>query len=359
LPSQQQLRWSELRVGVTVIFASLVLALLIFLMSGTGGPFGKKLIFRTYFGSANGLRVGAPVALEGVTIGNVRSIRIVGDPKRHEKPVEVVLRVDPRFNFRIRKDSLAELTAAGVLGDLYVDINSTAARGPEAADNDELETRESTTIEDTVKAGQTTLQNMDVLLRRMDRILQTVESGEGTVGKFIKDPTMYNRTNALIGQMQGIVNDVNAGKGSVGKLLRDEELYTKLNVTVEKANKLITDIESGKGSAGKFLKDEALYKNANETIAKANKLMDDVNAGRGALGKFASDQEFARKIDVMITKLSEISAGLEAGQGTGGRLLKDPSLYGNADQMLVETRSLVKAIRENPKKYLTIHFKLF
>ena len=51
--------------------------------------------------------------------------------------------------------------------------------------------------------------------------------------------------------------------------------------------------------------------------------------------------------------------GLEAGEGTAGKLLKDPSLYTNADQMLVETRTLVKAIRENPKKYLTIHFKLF
>jgi len=40
-------------------------------------------------------------------------------------------------------------------------------------------------------------------------------------------------------------------------------------------------------------------------------------------------------------------------------LLKDPSLYTNADQMLVETRNLVKAVRENPKKYLTIHFKMF
>jgi hypothetical protein len=27
--------------------------------------------------------------------------------------------------------------------------------------------------------------------------------------------------------------------------------------------------------------------------------------------------------------------------------------------MLVETRNLIKAIRENPKKYLTIHFKVF
>jgi phospholipid/cholesterol/gamma-HCH transport system substrate-binding protein len=39
VPSQQQLRWSELRVGITVIVASIVLAILIFLMGGTGGPF--------------------------------------------------------------------------------------------------------------------------------------------------------------------------------------------------------------------------------------------------------------------------------------------------------------------------------
>jgi phospholipid/cholesterol/gamma-HCH transport system substrate-binding protein len=42
-----------------------------------------------------------------------------------------------------------------------------------------------------------------------------------------------------------------------------------------------------------------------------------------------------------------------------GLLLTDPKVYNNVDQMLVETRNLVKAIRENPKKYLTIHFKVF
>ena len=31
----------------------------------------------------------------------------------------------------------------------------------------------------------------------------------------------------------------------------------------------------------------------------------------------------------------------------------------NADQMLVETRELVKSVRENPKKYLTFKVKVF
>ena len=40
-------------------------------------------------------------------------------------------------------------------------------------------------------------------------------------------------------------------------------------------------------------------------------------------------------------------------------LFKDPALYNNSNQMLVETRELVKSIRENPKKYLTFHVKVF
>ena len=60
-----------------------------------------------------------------------------------------------------------------------------------------------------------------------------------------------------------------------------------------------------------------------------------------------------------LEKLSNISDRLEGGEGSAGRLFKDPSLYNNTDQMLIETRNLVKAIRENPKKYSTIRFRVF
>jgi phospholipid/cholesterol/gamma-HCH transport system substrate-binding protein len=89
------------------------------------------------------------------------------------------------------------------------------------------------------------------------------------------------------------------------------------------------------------------------------KLTDDINAGKGAIGKMATDPEFANKLQNTINKLSAISDQLEAGEGTAGKLLRDPALYTDADQMLVETRRLVKSIRENPKTYLTIHFRVF
>jgi phospholipid/cholesterol/gamma-HCH transport system substrate-binding protein len=89
------------------------------------------------------------------------------------------------------------------------------------------------------------------------------------------------------------------------------------------------------------------------------KVSDDINAGKGTLGKLTKDQELANKIDTTMTKLAALTSDLEAGRGTAGKLFKDDTLYNNANQMLTETQGLVKAIRENPKKYLSIKLHIF
>jgi len=359
VPSQKQLKWSQLKVGLTVLAASITLGVLIFLMSGTGGLFTTKIQLKSYFDNANGLRVGAPVRLAGVDIGNLTNIRVVQDRTRQLTPVEVTMKVSTRYRFGLRKDSLTLLSTAGVLGETYIDIDSSQAKLGQAADGDVLPSREVPDFSDMVRAGQSTLQNMDALLKRLDRIIAFVESGQGSVGKLIYDPTLYNRLNSTVSEFQGLVNQVAQGKGTLGKLFSDEELYNKANATVDKLNLVIDDINAGKGSAGKFLKDPTLYNNANDTIANVKKLTDDINAGKGTIGKMAKDEEFARKLQNTLDKLSAISDRLEAGEGTAGKLLRDPALFNDADQMLVETRGLVNSIRENPKKYLTIHFKVF
>ncbi|MBS1851354.1 MAG: MCE family protein [Acidobacteria bacterium] len=357
MPSQKQLKWSQLKVGLTVLAASVTLAVLIFLMSGTGGLFTKKILVKSYFDNASGLRVGAPVRLSGVDVGNVTEIQF--NPSNRLTPVEVTMKISTKYHSGLRKDSLTLLSTAGVLGETYIDIDSSGAKGGEVQEGDVLPSRDVPDFSDMVRAGQGTLQNMDALLKRLDRIIAFVESGQGSVGKLIYDPTLYNRLSSTINEFQGLMNQVSSGQGTIGKLIADDELYRKANTTIDKLNTVIDDLNAGKGSAGKFLKDPTLYNNANATIANVKQLTDDINAGKGAIGKLAKDQEFADKLQNTMSKLSALTDRLEAGQGTAGKLLQDPSLYNNADQMLLETRQLVKSIRENPKKYLTIHFKIF
>lgn len=359
MPSQKQLKWSELKVGITVLIASLVLTVLILLMSGTGGIFTRKMTLVSYFDNAGGLREGAPVRLQGVDIGNVTKIMVVSDPSRQLAPVQVTMKVIPKYHQNIRKDSVTTLSTAGVLGETYIDIDSSQAKGLEAKEGDVMTTRESPQIEDVVRASQSTLQNMDSLLKRVDRIIAYVESGQGSIGKVIYDASLYNQLNATVAQFQNLVANVANGKGSLGKLLVDDQLYKSANDTVDKLNHIIDDLRAGRGTAGKFLSDSTLYDNANKTMASVKQMTDDINAGKGAIGVMARDQEFANKLKVTMDNVAKLTQELNNPEGSIGKFLHDPALYDNTNNLLVETRSLIKAIRENPKKYLTIHVKIF
>jgi phospholipid/cholesterol/gamma-HCH transport system substrate-binding protein len=357
LPSQQQLRWSQLKVGITVIVASVILFLLVFMMSGITGLFTTTVSAKTYFDNAEGLRNGQPVALQGVTIGNVQSVHVVMG--RREDPVEVVMRINKKWAPLVREDSTATILTAGVLGDAFVDIDSRTATGGPIHDGSVLTSTNAPGLQDVVRSSQSTLQNLDVLVKRVDHIVAEVDHGKGSLGKIINDPALYNRATAILNQIQGLLNDVSEGKGTIGRLLNDETLANKLIDSVDKLDKIMEETQSGKNNLGKVLHDESLYNNLHQTIAKANQLMDDINAGHGSVGKLVKDEAMAKKLENTINKLSAIADRLEAGEGSAGHFLKDPSLYNNTDQLLVETRGLIKAVRENPKKYLTIHLNIF
>jgi phospholipid/cholesterol/gamma-HCH transport system substrate-binding protein len=359
LPSQKQIKWSQLRVGLTVIFASLVLALLLFLMSGTTGLFSRRITLISYFDNAEGLRVGAPVRLSGVDIGNVARILIVRDKDKQLTPVQVVMKVSTKYSFNLRRDTLTSLETAGVLGETFMDMDSSQAIAGPAQDGDTLPTRVHPDFNEVVRSSQSTLQNMDALLKRADRILAFAESGKGSLGKLIYDPTLYDRFSQTVAELKSVVDEIAKGQGSLGQLINSNDAYNKFVATLDRMNAVVDDLQQGKGTAGTFLKDPTLYNNANETVANLKQVSADLNAGKGTAGKLLKDEELAKKIDTTMTKLAALTSDLEAGKGTAGKLLKDETLYNNANHMLEETQGLIKAIRENPKKYLSIKLHIF
>lgn len=328
-------------------------------MTGTTGLFTKKIVIHAFVDNAGGLRVGAPVRLEGVDIGNVIGIRVGHDPKRRAAPVDVTMKVTTRYKDIMKKDCLASLNTAGVLGEVFVDIDCRQATGAQLQTDDVLSTKDVPQLQDVVRATQGTIENVNVLLNRVDDIVSHIQNGEGSIGKIIYDPSLYNRADDTLKQLQAIAAQINSPNGSIGKLINSDELYNKANAAVDNINKIIDEVNGGQGTVGKFLKDPSLYDNANKTINQANDLIAGINAGKGTLGKLTKDQQLANKIDNTVTRLDHIIDRLDKGEGTAGKLLADPSVYNNTDKLLVETRDLIAAVRKDPKKYLTIHLKLF
>ncbi len=358
MPSQQEVQWSQLKVGVLVIVALAALTALVFLMSGTtGGIFTGKITLRSYFENSAGLKVGAPVNLEGVTIGTVTTVKIV--PARKLTPVEVTMKIGSKFREAVHTDSTSSLETIGVLGDTVVDINSKTATGPPVQNNGELKTNETPNLSDVIKSSQGTIEQLNTILAKVDHLADSLNSTKGSIGELINNPDLYNKAVATLNELSQLVDTVANGKGSIGKLVADDTLYNHINDTVAKLDKMATSLDEGKGTIGKLLKDETLANNLNESVSNANKLLADINAGKGGLGMIAKDPQFAAKLRDTVDKLDSVLNRVDSGEGTVGQLVRNPSLYNNLDQSLTETRGLIAAIRENPKKYLTFHVKIF
>jgi phospholipid/cholesterol/gamma-HCH transport system substrate-binding protein len=361
MPSQQEVRWSQLKVGVIVLISTVVLVSLLFLMTSSAGIgiFSHKLTVSTYFENSAGLKTGAAVNLEGVTIGTVQTVTIVNTPDRKLTPVKVVMKLNEKFSASLKKDSKASLSTVGVLGDTVVNINSQFAVGAPLQDGDEVKTTETPSLTDVVKASQGTIESLNVILAKMNVIVDSIQSGKGTAGQLINNPELFNKANATVAELLTLEKNLNRGKGSIGKLLTDDSLYNRINDTVAKLENIADSVNSGKGTAGMLVKDDSMYKNLNSTLAHANSILAQADEGKGGIGLMLKDPKFRQDLSNTLAQVNEMVSGVNHGRGTLGKLATDDAAYGNLNKLLTASTDLVTTIRSDPKKYLTIHLKIF
>src|SRR5712692_1492031 len=127
MPQRKPLSWTELRVGLFVLAGIFLVAVGIFYVTTGGNPLVPKYRLKTYLPEVEGLVVGAPVRLDGIEVGNVEAIHVAartpGRPLVKERSIEVVMRIDKRYQNDILSDSKAGLITEGLLGNRYVDID--------------------------------------------------------------------------------------------------------------------------------------------------------------------------------------------------------------------------------------------
>ena len=361
MPSQQEVKWSQLKVGVLVLISLTLLLILLFLMTNTTGmnTFERKLLARSYFDNSEGLKVGAPVNLEGVPIGEVHAIHLSTDPAHKLTPVEVEMKLSPRFANRLHTDTTASLITTGVVGDTVVELNSELAQGPQFQTGDELKTYEAPSINSFIRSSQRTLNQLNETISKVNKVVDGLQNGEGTAGQLLKNPALYNEATATLNQLHALSANLSRGRGSVGKLLTDDTLYDRLNDTASRLDTLATGLSTGKGSAGKILTDDTLYNNVNTALTRTNSILAQVDSGQGSLGLLLKDPATANKLSDTITQLDTMLAGINQGKGTVGQLITNDSAYNNLNVLLKNASELATMLRTDPKKYLTIHMKVF
>jgi phospholipid/cholesterol/gamma-HCH transport system substrate-binding protein len=378
MPQQKQYSLASLRVGLLVIAAIAVIILVIFTVSGDIRLFSRSATVKTYLTSVDGLRKGAEVRLSGLKIGSVREINftpaIPADPNQRNF-IEVVMELSGSIDGvpaieRIRTDSLAVLKGAGVLGDNVIDITPGTLRGQPIRDGGTINSLAQKSVADIINASQTAVSNLNEISSDIKEVTEDIRQGRGTVGKLLRDETLYTSLNQTILRAENLITAIKEGEGTAGRLISDPALYNQANEVVTDLRRLTTQvneqINGGRGTIGKLLKDEELYNRANALVAKldnsANRFENIVaraERGEGTVGKLLKDEQLYDEARQAVASLRTLAAGLERGEGTAGRLLKDEQLYQNLNQTTAELTKFIYDFRQNPRKYLSVKVSIF
>jgi phospholipid/cholesterol/gamma-HCH transport system substrate-binding protein len=357
MAQRKQLTWTELRVGLFVLVGLFILMVAIFYVTGAGF-LGPKYRLVTYLPEVEGMKAGAPVDLDGLEIGNVQSMGLTPHPVDHAHNITLVLRVERKYQDQIRTDSIASLVTQGLLGDRYVTITR-GLTGSVIPTNGVVPAAEQADIKQIVQRGADVAENLNALSEQLNEIVSKVRRGEGTIGKALIDPSLYNHLNSIASKADAMATSIQQGQGSIGKLVASDELYKKADSVVGKIDDAMTAVHDQKGTVGKLIYDPSAYDSVKSVAEKGDALLGDVRAGKGTLGKLATDDTAYNNLRDASANVRDATAKLNSNQGTAGKFFTDPAFYDNMTGLSGDLRLMIADFRQNPKKFLHIKLGLF
>ena len=349
--------WARLKIGIMAFFALVLLAVLIFLITGQTTMFENKSTLVTFMDDSAALTEGSAVRLNGILVGKVAKISLSGSnsPRRI---VRVDLKIGDAWFPSIPVDSQASIAAENVLGSKFINIKKgkSAQTVKAGAEIESLDTRE---FDEVVQQGYSLLGSLQGIIKKVDAIVGQVEVGKGSIGKLLVDEEIYNKLLSIVNEADTITKALNRGEGTVGKLLKDDKLYGDVRGSLARIDAVVQGLQDGQGTAGKLLKDPALYDDMRGTIKDVRTILAGIERGEGSAGKLLKSTDLHDKIAATIVKIDTMLERVNQGQGTLGQLLVNQQLYDNLNGATREMNGLMKDFRSNPKKFLRIQLKLF
>jgi len=361
MAQHKQLTWTELRVGLFVLAATVLLIVVIFYVTGAGS-LGPKYRLHTYLPEVDGLTVGAPVRVDGVEVGNVEKIGITtlkpGEQATKSRSIQVDLRIQKSYQAYIRSDSSAGLITEGLLGNRYVDIDRGFV-GRELQNEEEIAGREEKALKAVVERSADLLLNLNSITKQASDLLDGIKNGRGSLGKFLVNEDAYRHLDSSLGNLDKVMANVEAGKGTLGQLVTNDEMFNRVNSVAGRLDTVLEAVQNQKGTLGKLVYNSEFHDSAKKLLDNSNAVMADVRAGKGTLGKLATDDSLYTQYRQVGENLSSATAKLNSNETTAGKFFTDPKLYDNLSGLTGDMRLLVGDFRKDPKKFLHVKFSIF
>src|SRR6267143_2196914 len=299
--------WDQLKVGVLIIVALLILAVAIIKLGQAGNLFGKRYRLVAFVANASGLRVGGPVMVAGQLACSVKDVQFLPPDNDTTRNLKVVVEVDRKLVEQVRKDSRAKIKTQGLLGDKVFDISVGTPRFPALRDGDTILIAPSTDYDAVVAQASDAINQVVGLTQDLKKVTAGISRGEGTLGQLITNRELYDNLNTSLARTSALMARLENPRGTISRLLDDPSLYYSLNRTVASADTVIRQMTAGSGSLAKLLRDDTLYVHLVSVVTRADSLVGMMSGGDGGtMKKLFSDQQLYDQLVKTVSELNKV-----------------------------------------------------
>jgi phospholipid/cholesterol/gamma-HCH transport system substrate-binding protein len=349
---KKKLMWSKLKVGLILTLTLLTLFFTVFFAGKIEHFFSPRVDITAEIEDVKGLRKGAPVWLSGIEIGSVKDIRLY---KNYGALVTLAIRKS-ELGF-IKKGAHASILTMGLLGDKYVELSRGDPEAQPIKPGEKIEGAAQVDLKDMMTTSVHSIERLDDLIKRFDRLVGMVEKGEGTVAKLLNDPSLYNNLSEASRSLSIMLGEMKEARGTMSHLIKDTTLYDRMLSAASAVEDFGKRLNEGRGTLQNLMRDPSLYERLEKAASSMEEFAKKLNEGSGTLRMLAEDPSVYNNLSTASRRLSAILERIEEGEGVAGTLVSDRELAAELKDIVAEIRDLAKDIRENPKRYFS--FSIF
>jgi phospholipid/cholesterol/gamma-HCH transport system substrate-binding protein len=298
--------WDQLKVGVLIVIAIIILAFAAVRLGQAGNLFGKRFQLVSFVANASGLRIGGPVTVAGQLAGTIKDIQFLPPDLDTTRNLKLLLEVDRKLTDQVRADSRAKIKTMGLLGDKVFDISVGTPRYRTLHEGDTLIIAPSIDYEAVVQQASGAINEVVGLTRDLKKVTGSITRGEGTLGQLVTNRQLYDQLNGTLARTSALMSRLENPRGTIGRLLDDPQLYYSLNRTVASADTIIRQITAGNGSVGKLMRDDTLYVHLVSVVSRADSLVGAMASGKGTMQKLFTDQQLYDTLLKTVTELNNV-----------------------------------------------------
>ena len=215
----------EIRVGLFVLVGLVILVLFVFSI-GDYYFYKPGYHLRVTFQSANAIVKGAPVQYAGVGVGKVDDIRVIYEGNPLEPHVELAVWLPQHV--RVLADDRATISTFGLLGEKYLDILPSYGKGPVLKEGDVLIGTASVSTEELTQQANRVLEQLGATLNTVNGFFNDSEVRASLKGTLSNAESMTEEWRTLGHRGVSLMDRLEHGEGSIGKFLYDSTLYNEV-----------------------------------------------------------------------------------------------------------------------------------